>query len=112
MFLKTLQCVNSNRTLVLNASVYTIIQVKLDKIIDMLAKKFLLDGCDRITTQYTDMMKRKNNLTEWANDLHYHIGSFRESLGDFKKQNVKSYLTHVYENHCTSSLEPLYSAFG
>ena len=70
MFLKTLQCVNSNRTLVLNASVYTIIQVKLDKIINMLAKKFLLDGCDRITTQYTDMMKRKNNLTEWANDLH------------------------------------------
>ncbi len=51
-------------------------------------------------------------MSEWANDLHYNLDYFRESLRDFEKPNIKSYLEHVYENNCTSNLEQFYSAFG
>ena len=76
----------------------------------MVTKQFFESGFKRIIDVYTDMLSYKD-LKIWAYDFRFNLSNFREVRNSFEKSKITAYLKSVYENKCSSSLEPMYDAF-
>ena len=84
-----------------------------DEILENITEMRHTKGIERIHATFYNMLsyQNKENLEEWAANFRFNVSSFEETLHDFNKENVRSYLLKIYQTKCADSLEPLHKAF-